>query len=606
MRTFTQFFLLTVLWALTSALMSCAESRQYSNTELPVDWKSSLQLKTAVDTHPDPDIVEVWLTAQETEIELSPGEFTTMWTYNGQFPGPTIEAKVGDRLIVHLTNQLPEGISTTLHWHGVETPALMDGTPLSQITVPSAAQATAEKPNTFTYDFKLIRAATYWYHPHVNSAEQVERGLYGALVVRNPLEDQRLNLPTDELLIIADDILLDGTGKLENFTPAAGQSRANTLLNGRRGPASSFMLNGRNDFPTIKVKSGVPIRMRLINAANSQFFRFSIANHTLYRIGGDGGLVARPIELPPIKTLLPDSPAASLSTLATGKVSSRGPSHTFNAPYSDPDPDKGLLLVPGERADVMFTPIGNTGEIIYLDWHDFPRGDHLVTTNPDNSLQVGHDMTDGAEPFIRMLRMEFIEGSEKGASTTLPPANLRTIPVIDTSIPNDLPITFGHEPPDANGNVRFFASAVAQVPFAELTAQQGVNATIGQRYVWQVTNLSMGDHPFHTHGFSFQPLSVRYIDNDAGTDETVYFDVLEEKDTIRVPGRPGAGGSSMTIMRLAVHFDDSGRENQIEAGGKQFQPGTPNKSGGWLVHCHILEHASAGMGTFLSLSNPGF
>ena len=73
-------------------------------------------------------------------------------------------------------------------------------------------------------------------------------------------------------------------------------------------------------------------------------------------------------------------------------------------------------------------------------------------------------------------------------------------------------------------------------------------------------------------------------------------ELLENKDTIRVPARLGAKGTSKTIVRLAVRFDPTGREG-IEAYGK-----TPGETaGGWIAHCHILEHAARGMTTFLNL-----
>jgi FtsP/CotA-like multicopper oxidase with cupredoxin domain len=73
---------------------------------------------------------------------------------------------------------------------------------------------------------------------------------------------------------------------------------------------------------------------------------------------------------------------------------------------------------------------------------------------------------------------------------------------------------------------------------------------------------------------------------------------LEEKDTIHLPRRPGAMGRSRTITRLAVRFDDTGREGQIGAYGKAPGPGA---SGGWFVHCHLLGHAGRGMMTFLQV-----
>ena len=60
-------------------------------------------------------------------------------------------------------------------------------------------------------------------------------------------------------------------------------------------------------------------------------------------------------------------------------------------------------------------------------------------------------------------------------------------------------------------------------------------------------------------------------------------------------------GTAFTVLRAAVNFDATGREDDVEAFGKVPQPG---RSGGWMVHCHILEHAERGMMSFFEVRNP--
>ena len=116
----------------------------------------------AVDINPDPDIVEVELTAMESRLQILAGLETEVYAYNGVIPGPIIEAKIGDRLIVHFCNDLP--VETTVHWHGVETPANMDGSNMAQLKVPPGG--------TFRYEFPLLEAGTFWFHPHVRTHRQ--------------------------------------------------------------------------------------------------------------------------------------------------------------------------------------------------------------------------------------------------------------------------------------------------------------------------------------------------------------------------------------------------------------------------------------------------
>jgi FtsP/CotA-like multicopper oxidase with cupredoxin domain len=99
-----------------------------------------------------------------------------VWAYNGQVPGPVLRVRLGETLRVHFTNNLPE--ETTIHWHGVRLPNAMDGVPgVTQPPVPPAGE--------FVYEFTPKDAGTFWFHPHVRASEQVERGLYGVLVVED-------------------------------------------------------------------------------------------------------------------------------------------------------------------------------------------------------------------------------------------------------------------------------------------------------------------------------------------------------------------------------------------------------------------------------------
>jgi FtsP/CotA-like multicopper oxidase with cupredoxin domain len=127
---------------------------------------------------PDPGrrVVAVEMEAREIDWEFVPGVSTRAWGFNGTIPGPTLEATVGDVLEIRLTNRLLE--PTVVHWHGLRIPAAMDGTEMVQRPVAPGG--------TFTYRFRLPDAGTFWYHSHFNETVQLERGLYGALIVHTP------------------------------------------------------------------------------------------------------------------------------------------------------------------------------------------------------------------------------------------------------------------------------------------------------------------------------------------------------------------------------------------------------------------------------------
>ncbi|WP_209860526.1 multicopper oxidase family protein [Paenibacillus shirakamiensis] len=111
---------------------------------------------------------------QVKNINLGHGKQVEAWTFSGTSPGPEIRVKQGDRVVVHLKNDLP--VALTIHWHGLDVPAAMDG-------VAGITQNAVKPGETYTYTFNADQVGTYWYHSHQMSAEQTERGLFGAIVI---------------------------------------------------------------------------------------------------------------------------------------------------------------------------------------------------------------------------------------------------------------------------------------------------------------------------------------------------------------------------------------------------------------------------------------
>ena len=97
-----------------------------------------------------------------------------LWGYNGQSPGPTIEAVEGDKVRIFVTNRLPE--HTTVHWHGMLLPNGMDG-------VGGLTQPHIKPGKTFVYEFELKHSGTFMYHPHSDEMVQMAMGMMGMFVV---------------------------------------------------------------------------------------------------------------------------------------------------------------------------------------------------------------------------------------------------------------------------------------------------------------------------------------------------------------------------------------------------------------------------------------
>jgi len=139
------------------------------------------------------DWKEFHLVAEPVERELSPGMTAKLWGYNGQTPGPTIEAVEGDKVRIFVTNKLPE--HTTIHWHGLILPNGMDGVGgLTQPHIPPG--------KTFVYEFELTRSGSFMYHPHSDEMVQMGMGMMGSLVV-HPKEPNAHRVDRDYVIIMS-------------------------------------------------------------------------------------------------------------------------------------------------------------------------------------------------------------------------------------------------------------------------------------------------------------------------------------------------------------------------------------------------------------------
>ncbi len=229
---------------------------------------------------PGVEAIRVDLEARETEWELRPGQTVAGYGYNGRVPGPVIEAKQGVPLEIRFTNRLPE--PTLIHWHGLRVPAAMDGT--------QGVQRPVEPGETFTYRFTPPDAGTFWYHPHANEPEQMEKGLYGALIVRGPDEP----VVDREQILVLDDLKLDRKDRIASF---GGLTQRH---DGREGDVR--LVNGKAE-PDLTIAAGQVERWRIINASSARYVRLSIGGAPFHIIGTDGGLIERPVEV--TEVLLP-------------------------------------------------------------------------------------------------------------------------------------------------------------------------------------------------------------------------------------------------------------------------------------------------------------
>jgi FtsP/CotA-like multicopper oxidase with cupredoxin domain len=220
------------------------------------------------------------------------GRTVETWGYAEQAPGPLIRAKVGDVLRVDVHNQLP--VATSVHWHGVALRNDMDG-------VPGLTQSPIAPGATFRYEFTAPDPGTYFYHPH--SGVQLDRALYGVLVVDDPDDPGRYDV---EWTVVLDD-WVDGTGRTPEQVLASLRSMGGTGMRGAGmggmemntspllGDAGDisypyYLVNGRAPAAPVTL-TGRPrqrARVRIVNAAADTAFRVALGGHRLTVTHTDG------------------------------------------------------------------------------------------------------------------------------------------------------------------------------------------------------------------------------------------------------------------------------------------------------------------------------
>ena len=206
-----------------------------------------------------------------------------------------------------LVNSLEQPHS--VHWHGIRIDNAMDG-------VPDLTQAAVAPGATFDYDFVAPDAGTYWYHSHFKSTEQVDRGLYGALIIE---EAEAIDIDREEVLIL-DDWLMQETGEMDpDFDAQMSRSHG-----GRNG---NFVTTNSLYQPILPAQKNERMRLRLINAANARIFPLALQGLSGWVVAYDG----MPLESP--------------------------------EPISDV-----FLLAPAQRMDLIVDVTADEGEIAALVW----------------------------------------------------------------------------------------------------------------------------------------------------------------------------------------------------------------------------------------------
>jgi len=233
------------------------------------------------------------LVAEEVpNVEMCTGMRLKLWGYNGESPGPTIEAVEGDRVRIYVTNRLPE--TTTVHWHGIILPNGMDG-------VGGLNQPPIEPGQTFRYEFTVNEPGTFMYHPHYDEMTQMGLGLMGMFVVhpRRPRGPQ----PDRDFAIM-----------LNEWFVEPGASRPNTL----RMDFNMLTMNHRA-FPSTEAlvaQIGDRVRMRFGNLSAIDHHPIHLHGYSFRTVATDGGPIPRSGQWPETTVLVPVGATRDIELLA--------------------------------------------------------------------------------------------------------------------------------------------------------------------------------------------------------------------------------------------------------------------------------------------------
>ena len=282
-------------------IASCGETLRSPNITVPDQGQS---LQRFVDTLPIPRTVRG---SSATALEIVMSEFrqqlhrdlgsTLVWGYDGVYPGPTIEARRNESIMVRWVNRLPERHHlpvdhclhgphsyddkqshprprAVVHLHGGHVPPQSDGYP--ETTLLPGQSAAYDYPN-------LQSPATLWYHDHALGITRlnVYMGLAGFYLIRDPAESE-LNLPRGryEIPLVIQDRSFDDDGSLEYPESWEEEFFGHAIL-----------VNGKV-WPYLDVEAR-KYRFRILNGSNSRTYRLALdSGQSFYQIGTDGGLLA--------------------------------------------------------------------------------------------------------------------------------------------------------------------------------------------------------------------------------------------------------------------------------------------------------------------------
>ncbi|KAJ5725242.1 multicopper oxidase-domain-containing protein [Penicillium malachiteum] len=516
------------------------------------------------------------------------GVLKDVYLINDHFPGPTIEARSGDTLIITVTNGLKED-SLALHWHGLHVANAMDGAVgVSQCPIVPGAQ--------FTYNLTIStdQSGTFWYHAHAGLSRA--DGLYGGLVVHSPSSSSTVRglLPSPE-----DDINRYGYDKELLLLIGDWYHRpARDVLAWYKTPGNfgnepvpdSLIINGVGHF---ECSMAVPARpVNCIEQQVHSMLDLDAEKTYLIRVVNTGSLAGF--------SLVFDKEQLDLIQIDSVDVE-----------RNDTDNTNSLgILYPGSRMDFILHPSHDhksSSMMVQLDRECFKFVNPALT--PDQTFPISYNSPRKSANSLGSISLPQIRNkvdlnyipSAKSVLQALPPKAQQTH-VVYTKIQKmarNHNIPFGYFNQTSWSPQQDSAAPLTTLPRTEWDSNQFAIST-GSDPVWVdlvVNNLDEGPHPFHLHGHHFYIMTIQkpfgwgsynpfensippgLEGNLENTDENEFDSYIPYnlsrvtlRDTVQIPSRGYA------VLR--------------------FRADNP---GIWLFHCHVLWHQATGMAMLIDV-----
>jgi spore coat protein A len=539
-----------------------------SEVSPPSPTHSSPELEKWVDEFPRPGViepvgakdgnpyyeVEMREVKQKIHQDLPP---TTVWGYDGQYPGPTIEAQQGEPIYVRWENKLPNehflpvdktihsskipydstGVRVVTHLHGGNVEHTSDGKPTAWFT--RNFEQTGPKFEKKDYYYVNDQPpAPLWYHDHSLGITRlnVYAGLAGFYLLRNDHEDS-LGLPSGkyEIPLVIQDRSFNRDGSL--FYPTAASGTDSDPPNPDPSIVPQFfgdtaVVNGKA-WPRLSVAPR-KYRFRILNGSNSRFY-----NLTLFEYDESSG------------------------TTGAG-----GPPFTFIGN------DGGLLASPVTIEDRLEIGTSKRADVV-VDFSDYAGQTLLVHNNAAAPYRGPEIKTGNQRPLPEVMLIDVASGDVDDPSRV--PNTLAEVPEIPVDSVNKeryLPLT---RRTDDFGRPLYLLGSEKKTSPHRLYDPVTEDPTLNDTEIWSFANQTGMSHPMHLHLVHFQVLGRQPIQEYDNTSDAIGVATLDPPAPYERGWNDVVTANPGEVTHVIVHFGE-------------FEGLFNDQTGWYMWHCHMIEH----------------